>query len=141
MIKKILIAINDNEPSSEILETGFALADQLSAEVGLVDVAHLSFGYIDAGIYSQQIEEVNRNIAKHTVKTIKEKYPGKVAADFEPVGDPVSEIRKILDEWKADLIIIGHHQRSVFRKIADTSQERRLVNQIDVPVMVVPCCN
>ncbi len=141
MIKKILIAVNDNETSTEILDTGFALAEQLGAEVGIVDVARLSFGYIDAGIYARQIEEVNLNIAKHTVKSIKEKYPGKIAADFEPVGDPVSEIRKILDEWGADLIIIGHHQRSVFRKIADTSQERRLINQIDVPVMVVPCCN
>ena len=139
MIKRVLIAVDDLEPDLHVVDYGIDLARQLNAEIGLVDVARLSFGYIEAGIYPEDIEQINHNRTVKTVEEIKSRYPDDQITDFEPVGDPVEEILEIIGEWKPDMLITGHHKKSFFQRFSETARERRLVNRIDIPVLIVPC--
>ena len=111
MIERILIAVDDLAPDQLTIERGIELADQLKAKIGLIDVARLSIGYIDAGIYPGDIEELNRLRAEKTIEQIKKRFPQYQFVDFEPVGDPVEEIKSIIDDWKPDLLVLGHHPR------------------------------
>jgi nucleotide-binding universal stress UspA family protein len=139
MVKKILIAIDDLAPDIYVVDKGIKLADQLKAEVGLIDVARLSLGYIEAGIYPEDLEEINRQRAEKTVEKVKGQYPDMEFVDFEPVGDPVEEIKEIIKEWKPDILIVGHHKHSIFQRLSENMKERRLVNQLNIPVLVIPC--
>jgi nucleotide-binding universal stress UspA family protein len=139
MVKKILIAVEDLGPDMQIVDGGIEIAEQLGAEIGIVDVARISVGYIDGGIYPEDLEEFNRLRAEKTVEQIKAKYPDYEFVDFEPVGDPVLEIKNIVEEWKADLLVVGHHKHSFLQRIAENNKARRFINSLDIPVLVIPC--
>jgi nucleotide-binding universal stress UspA family protein len=139
MVKKILIAVEDLGPDMQIVDGGIEIAEQLGAEIGIVDVARISVGYIDGGIYPEDLEEFNRLRAEKTVEQIKAKYPDYEFVDFEPVGDPVLEIKNIVEEWKADLLVVGHHKHSFLQRIAENNKARRFINNLDIPVLVIPC--
>jgi len=139
MVKRILIAIDDLAPDIYVVDKGIKLAEQLGAEIGLIDVARLSLGYIEAGIYPEDLEQINRQRAEKTVEKVKEQYPDMKFVDFEPVGDPVEEIKEIVKEWQPEMLIVGHHKHSILQRLSENIKERRLVNQINIPVLVVPC--
>ena len=139
MIKKILIAVDDLAPDIYAVDKGIQIARQLDAEVGLIDVARLSLGYIEAGIYPEDLEEINRQRAENTVGKIKEQYPDMNFVDFEPIGDPVEEIKEIVKKWEPDMLVTGHHKHSILQRLSENVKERRLVNQINIPVLVIPC--
>ena len=139
MVKRILIAVDDLGPDMQIVNGGIEFAGQLGAEIGIADVARISIGYIDGGIYPEDLEEFNRLRAERTVEQIKARYPDYEFVDFEPIGDPVLEIKNIVEEWKADLLVVGHHRHSFLQRIAENSKERRFINKLDIPVLVIPC--
>ncbi len=139
MVKKILIAIDDLAPDIFVVDKGIKFAKQLDAEIGLIDVARLSLGYIEAGIYPEDLEEVNRLRAEKTVEKVKAQYPDMKFVDFEPVGDPVEEIKEIIKEWNPDILVVGHHKHSFLQRMSENMKERRLVNQLNIPVLVIPC--
>ncbi len=139
MITKILIAVNDEEAGTGYIQDAFEIADKFGGEIALIDVAQLVIEYSEAGRMVAPVENVNIEIAENTVNAVKKRFPGRVSADFEPEGDPVTEIRRIIGEWKADMLIVGHHKKSFFQKMSDTSREKRLINNIDIPVLVLPC--
>ncbi|MBI9105281.1 MAG: universal stress protein [Spirochaetales bacterium] len=139
MIKKILIVIDDLAPDIYVVDRGIKLAEQLGARIGLIDVARLSLGYIEAGIYPEDLEEINRQRAEKTVEKIKEQYPDMEFVDFEPVGDPVEEIKDIVAEWRPDMLVVGHHKHAFLQRMSENIKERRLVNRINIPVLVIPC--
>ena len=139
MIKKVLIAVDELCPDHTLVKKGVELAEQLDAEIGLIDVARLSIGYIDAGIYPGDMEELNRMRAEKTIEGIKEEFPQYSFVDFEPVGDPVSEIQHIIESWKPDMLVLGHHKHSLLQRLSENSRERKLINHISIPVLVIPC--
>ena len=139
MIKKILIAIDDQAPDSCLVGKGIELAEQLNAEIGLIDVARLSIGYVEAGIYPADLEEIDKKRAEKTVETVKEQYPDINFIDFELVGDPVEEIKEVVNNWKPDMLVIGHHKHSILLRLSENAKERRIINQLNIPVLVVPC--
>jgi len=54
------------------------------------------------------------------------------------VGDPVEAIQRVALERDADVIVVGAHERSWFRKLTDTSVSRNLIDAGQTPVLVVP---
>lgn len=60
--------------------------------------------------------------------------------DVEPVGetgDPVSAILHAAEEHQADVIVVGSHDRSWFRRLFEGSITGDLVRSADRPVLVV----
>ena len=54
-------------PDTTLVSRGLDFAEQLNSEVGLIDVARLSIGYIEAGIYPSDLEDMDRLRAEKTV--------------------------------------------------------------------------
>ncbi len=139
MVKKILIAVDDQAPDSCFVGKGIELANQLDAVIGLIDVARLSIGFVETGMYTVELEDYDRKRAVKTVEEIKQQFPGIKFTEFEEVGEPVEEINTIVNEWKPDLLVIGHHKHALLQRMFDNSKERRIINTLNIPVMVVPC--
>ncbi len=139
MIRKILIAIDDQLPDTCLVSRALEVAEQLNAEVGLIDVARLSIGYIEAGIYPSDLEDIDRMRAEKTVEDVKKKFPDAGFVDFEQVGDPVEEIKTVVAEWKPDMLVVGHHKHSILQRLSENTKERRIINQLNIPVLVIPC--
>lgn len=139
MVKKILVAVDDQAPDACLVGQAVELAAQLKAELGLIDVAKLSVGYIEAGIYPTDLEDIDRKRAERTVERIKGLYPSIEFTDFELVGDPVEELKMVVKEWEPDMLIVGHHKHSILLRLAENMKERRIINQLSIPVLVMPC--
>ena len=139
MIKRILVAVDDQAPDACLVGKAVELGKQLGADLGLVDVAKLSVGYIEAGYYPVDLEEIDKKRAEKTVEMLKKQYPDIEFADFELVGDPVEELKSVVKEWKPDMLVIGHHKNSVIERLAENMKERRIINQLNIPVVVFPC--
>ena len=139
MVKKILIAIDDQMPDLCFVGKAIDFAKQLNAKVGLIDVARLSIGYIEAGIYPTDLEGIDRFRAEKTVENVKAEYPDISFVDFEQVGDAVEEIKAVVKDWQPDLLAMGHHKNSFFQRLSENSKERRIINQLNIPVLVIPC--
>lgn len=139
MVKKILILVDDQMPDTCLVSRGLELAEQLNAEVGLIDVAKLSIGYIEAGIYPADLEEIDRMRAERTIEKIENDFPDVNFVDFEQVGDPVEEIKTVIKDWSPDMLLVGHHRNSLLQRLSDNAKERRIINQLNIPVLVIPC--
>ncbi|HAK44757.1 MAG TPA: hypothetical protein DCO79_02395 [Spirochaeta sp.] len=139
MVKKILVAVDDQAPDICLVGKAVELAEQLNAEIGLIDVARLSVGYIEAGIYPTDLEEVDRKRVEKTVERIRTAYPDIAFTDFKLVGDPVEELKTVIEEWQPDMLVVGHHRHSILLRLSENMKERRLINQLSIPVTVFPC--
>ena len=73
---------------------------------------------------------------------VREKFPDIDFVEFEQVGDPVEEIKAVVNDWKPDMLVVGHHKHSLLQRLSENTKERRIINQLNIPVLVVPCdCN
>ena len=139
--KKILIAIEDSANAMRAARTGFALAHQLSAKLGLVYVVDKSREIVNAdlGITPEQSGTVLLNEAENTLEQLIKMYNGiEEIFRFTPEGSPEKEILKIAKEWGADLIVMGPHHRSGLSRLLSGSVTEYVIRHAKVPVMLSP---
>lgn len=139
MIKKMIFALSSEDLKTSIIEQVFNLADQLSAEVGLVVGGELDIaleGY-KADFAPLVDKDVPAELAKKVVEEVKSKYPGKVAAAFSPLEEPVIAIPRLVKEWEADMVVVGRHNKSFFKRMTDQGRAKRLMHEVDVPFVVI----
>jgi nucleotide-binding universal stress UspA family protein len=63
---------------------------------------------------------------------------GVVAEAVGEIGDPAHAISRAAHDHEVDLIVVGHGHRSWLRSLFDPSVTDDLIDNTDVPVMVVP---
>lgn len=63
---------------------------------------------------------------------------GVVATPVGEVGDPAHAISRAARDHGVDLIVVGHSHRSWLRSLFDPSVTDDLIDNTDIPVMVVP---
>ena len=139
--KKILIAIEDSANAMRAARTGFALAHQLSAKLGLVYVVDKSREIVNAdlGITPEQSGTVLLNEAENTLEQLIKMYNGiEEIFRFTPEGSPEKEILKIAKEWGADLIVMGTHPRSGLGRLLSGSITEYIIKHAVVPVLLSP---
>ncbi|MCK9163275.1 MAG: universal stress protein [Bacteroidales bacterium] len=144
--KKILIAIDDRENSTNVAEKGFELADQLNAEVGIVYAIDLStvirnYDMInpELGLFiKESIVESKENANKAIDKLIKNFGKDHKTTRFTPEGHPRELILDIAEKWEADLIIIGLHGKSGLGIFFMGSISQYISLHSKVPVLIVP---
>ncbi|MDY7396876.1 universal stress protein [Aureibaculum sp. 2210JD6-5] len=137
-MKKILIAIDDSSSALNAAIFGIEFAINYDLEVGIVEVTNLSIGNIDAGIIPQDIEKANQFKAKINIEQVKSLFPKVNIKEFEPIGKPVEEIKKIIELYNGDMLIIGHQTHNLWHKLFANNVESELASHVKIPLLIIP---
>ena len=137
MIKKILLAYDGSEPSKKALDAALDLARKYQAELFVVTVAQPpDFG---EDVETEAIIENSRNYHERILTPVKDRVAKSgVKAQFEvAVGHPAEQIIYRADRYQADLIVLGHRGKSLFRRLLLGSVSKQVVQYADRTVLVV----
>ncbi len=137
-MKKVLIAIDKSKSALNAAKFGINYAVSHDLEIGIVEVTNYSVGNIDAGVLPEEADKASQIQAKAKVEQLKSLFPNTVIKEFEPIGKPTDEIKKIIETWGADMLIIGHQTHGLLHKIFSVNIEEQLVNHINIPLLIVP---
>ena len=136
-MKKVLILL-DNNTSFNVSLYGVKFAQDIEAEIGLVQITNYSVGNIDAGITPLDAERVNQEKAVHHIEKIKTEFPNINFIEFEPIGKPEKEIKRIIKQWSFDIVIVGHHTHSRLYEFFVKDTEEKLLHNLSIPILIIP---
>lgn len=151
-IKKVLIAIDYDPSSQKVAETGFAVAQSMSAEVVLLHVlaeplyyssADFSpimgfMGYKDSNpVLLDSIEGV-REISATYLEKVKHHLGDEKIVCVIKEGALATEILKASKENHADVIVIGSHSRGWLEKALLGTVTENVLKDSKIPVLIVP---
>ncbi|HHT03794.1 MAG TPA: universal stress protein [Bacteroidales bacterium] len=144
--KRILIAIDDRDNSTNVAKTGFELAEQLKAEVAIVYAVDLSkvirnYDMInpELGLFIKDSIVESKESANKAIDSLVHKFNrDKKITRFTPEGSPREVILEVSDDWKADLIVIGLHGKSGIGIFFMGSISQYISLHSTVPVLIVP---
>ncbi|MDA8109248.1 MAG: universal stress protein [Betaproteobacteria bacterium] len=115
--RKILLAYNGSQEGKRALVECGELANFLQAETHLLAVASMPPSlFLTEGFVPEELleEEKKRTqaVLDEGIQTLRQR--GFNASGHLAVGEPVEEICRMAKELGADLIVIGHNQRTSF---------------------------
>ncbi len=137
MIKKILLAYDGSDPSKKALDAAIDLAGKYQAELYVLTVAQPpDFG---EDVETEAIIENSRSYHERTLTPAKDLVATSgVKAQFEvAVGHPAEQIIYHADHCQADLIVLGHRGKSLFRRLLLGSVSKQVVQYAERTVLVV----
>ena len=138
-MEKIVIAVDLNEQTNEVVEFGVGLAKRLNASVQLLTVIDRSLDFTVATEYNFDNQwEARLFYAKKELTKIKDQYPQSEIDVVSFIGLPKEDIIKQTEETKADFIVIGTHGRSGFTQFIIGGTAEYVVRHSTKPVIVVP---
>jgi nucleotide-binding universal stress UspA family protein len=108
MYSRILVAYDGSDPAARALDLALALADKFDAAIRVLAVARPpDFGQ---EVETKAAVEDALKHYRHLLKPIKERGASQArAVEVEAVvGHPAERIVIAAEQWKAELIIIGH---------------------------------
>lgn len=138
IIKKILVAIDGSDSALNAANYAVLLANQVHAQLEIVYVVRYSPGKIDAGIFPADIQSEEKENAIQLINKIRQEHPEVKIQDFETLGRPAEEINKTIQNWNANLLIIGHHAHRFFTHLLKNSIEKKLLKHLKVPLLIIP---
>ena len=162
---KILFTTDLSERSQEVFNYAAALAVKANASVIILHVVEddssrtkdLIVDMIGADAYNK-VQQENESYARNVLMGKQKQVPiiqealeklGKTAIDISKnpdliegvvirVGKTAEEILQLADESKCDLIVMGHHQRSMLTKALVGRTIRGVLRKSKIPVFLVP---
>jgi nucleotide-binding universal stress UspA family protein len=138
MIHKILVGIDGSDSALNAANYAIKLSKEIQAELIIIYVIRYSIGNVDAGILTVKIEDYEKERALELVGKIKNQHPDIKIIDLEPIGLPITEINKAIDNWKPNLFIIGHHTHHFLEHFVIGSIEKKLLSNLKIPLLIVP---
>jgi universal stress protein A len=111
--KHIIVALDLTEESNSILEKALSIAGAFGAEVSLVHVLE-PLGYAYGGDIPMDLTEVQQQLdqrARNRLAELGAKSGISEKQQHIAIGRPESEIHRIAEELKADLVVTGSHGR------------------------------
>ena len=141
--QKILVAIDDSEISDNVIQQAAQLAKALNSEITVVEVMtldpYLADAYLRLGQSNELIERVRSYVQENLTKAEKK---------FEALGVTVAtqvlegfsvngEIISAAQNLGTDLIIMGSHGRTGFKKFILGSVAQKVLGESHIPVLVV----
>ncbi len=142
-IKKILCTTDFSDPSFKALIAGGELAKKFEAHLMVLHIVEKvpnlpalpTNPTIDITLYQKKLEEM----ALITLETIvKDKLKGKVSPELIiGQGRAAEEIVEIATDKRADLIVIGTHGETGFRRLILGSVTEKVVRLSRCPVLTV----
>jgi len=115
--RKILLAYNGSQEGKRALLECADLAGFLQAETSLLAVASmppslfLTEGFVPEELLEEE-KKRTQQVLDEGVRTLAER--GFKAAGILAVGEPVEEICRVAKEIGAELIVVGHNQKTSF---------------------------
>ncbi|MHA6279756.1 universal stress protein [Salinimicrobium sp. CAU 1759] len=143
-MKKILVAINVEENAQQLLAKAEEIAKAFGSKIWILHVSEPDpddYLGLEAGPQFAQDKRVeNRKKEKALVKRLAEELRERNvdAHGVQLEGSTAKMIKKEVQEIQADLVIAGHHKRNFFYELFVGSIEQDLMQDLDVPVMLVP---
>jgi nucleotide-binding universal stress UspA family protein len=137
MIKRILFAYDGSDPAKKALNTALDLAQKYQAGLYVVTVARPpDFG---EDVETEAIIENSRSYHERILAPVKDLVAASgVNAVFEvAVGHPAEQIIYHADRCQADLIVLGHRGKSLFRRLLLGSVSKQVVQYAERTVLVV----
>lgn len=141
--QKILVAIDDSEISANVIQQAAQLAKALNSQITLVQIMtldpYLADAYLRMGQSNELIERVRSYVQENLTKAQKQ---------FEELGQTVAtqvvegfsvheEIIKAAQNLEVDLIIMGSHGRTGFKKFTLGSVAQKVLGESHIPVLIV----
>lgn len=141
--QKILVAIDDSEISVNVIQQAAQLAKALNSEITVVEVMaldpYLADIYVRFGQSNDLIERVRGYVEENLAKAEQK---------FEELGLTVAtqvlegfsipqEIIGAAQNLGADLIIMGSHGRTGFKKFILGSVAQKVLGESHIPVLIV----
>ncbi len=112
MYKHVLLATDLLPENRALFDRGLALAKEWGAKVSVIHVVEPLPGYGYAYVGSADVEQSLIKESKKQLAEIAKKYGIDSADTLVDIGPTKTEIIRVAQERKADLIIIGSHGRS-----------------------------
>ena len=151
-ITKILIAIDDSLHAEHAAQYGFELARTFGAAVGLVNIVEpavvsqittadpmIGLPGQTIGVDEMEILDIQKTQSENIVGAAIKKYAGDMnVTHFTEYGSTTDGIIKCANEFEADLIVIGTHNRHGIDRLLMGSVAEHVVRHSHVPVLVVP---
>jgi nucleotide-binding universal stress UspA family protein len=152
MIKKILIGIDDSKFADHAVKYGFELAKTLNAHVGLVHMVEpmdvpMSTGANEIlgspmqglGVNDMELLNAQTAVSEDIMARAAKKYGDKLqVTHFNEYGPTAEGIIDCSHEFKADLIVIGTHNRTGLDRLFSGSVAEHVIRHSNTPVLVVP---
>jgi nucleotide-binding universal stress UspA family protein len=136
-IKRILVAVDGGEASNLAVDLAAKIASKFDAALGFVHVIADSlcyaneFGYVEP----QRIEELQCK-AHEVLRRADDRADGLCSDRMLRQGSAPAEIIDAAIEWKADLIVVGCHNRGPLQRLLLGSTSESLVHRAPCPVLV-----
>ncbi|WP_092142327.1 universal stress protein [Cupriavidus sp. YR651] len=137
MYTRILVAIDGSHCSDQALEEAIGIAGPCNAVLELVHVidsgyeqAEVRAGLVRKGqelLAAAQAQAESRNVRCHVV----------MVDNILALGDVANQIRQVVEDSHAQLVVIGTHGRRGVTRLLMGSVAEALVRQCKVPVMLV----
>jgi len=138
-MEKIIIAVDLNEQTEEVVALGIRLAKQLHASIELLTVVDKSLDFTVSTDFNFDNQwEARLYVAKKELNAIKDQHPDLFIDVVTFIGLPKDDIIKQIEETKADFIVIGTHGRSAFAQFVVGGTAEYVVRHSTKPVIVVP---
>ncbi|MBD8008076.1 MULTISPECIES: universal stress protein [Acinetobacter] len=139
----ILVPIDGSETSYAAVDKAVEIAKAFNSKVTVVQVLaldpYIAAEYISAAQTNDLIERARTSILK-TLDEAKAKFSASgIEVDTQLLEGQVihSEILAAAKDLNADLIVIGSHGRTGFKKLFLGSVAQSILGQADIPVMVI----
>jgi nucleotide-binding universal stress UspA family protein len=141
--KKILVATDYTELSENAVTAASSLCQRQNASLILLHVVknapadapqeefHLTLDY------TREMKTIAKNELKNLAESIRNKY-GIGVEEIVSYGEVVKEINRIVQEKNPDLVLIGTHGASGFRRFFIGSTAYRVIKHTRFPVMTIP---
>lgn len=143
-MKKILVAINVEKNADRLLGKAEEIARAFGSKVWILHVSEPDpddFLGLEAGPQFAQDKRVeNRKREKELVRDLAARLQQKniEAEGVQLEGSTVKMIKAAVRDLQADLVIAGHHKRNFFYQMFIGSIEQDIMEDLNVPVMLVP---
>ncbi len=143
--KKIVCGVTGSEHSLKAAGEATRLAKENQAELIFVYVVDATFlKGMTVQLTTEFAQKTLENLGAHILERAEEIAASQGVLNSKKIlrpGSILEELKKIIDEEQADLLVIGHEERSFFEKILfkgeveDHIQE--LINRTGVSVLVI----
>lgn len=149
-IKKIIIGVDSNDIAEHAATYGFEMARKFNAQVGLVHIIEPNvmvqqndglMGNMvpDIGTADVELMDIQNQASEKLIDKITAKFgEGVDVTHFSEYGDTADGIIACCDEFGADMIVIGTHNRTGIDRFLMGSVAEHVVRHAHVPVLVVP---
>jgi len=141
-IKTVMIALDYDETSQKVAETGFSLAKEMNSETVLLHVISESPVYYSSYMYMRELKvdifsDLKKSTQEFLDKTKKHLGDESIKTVLKE-GFIADTILNTANELNTDIIVMGSHSRKWLETIILGSAAKDVLNRTTIPLFIVP---